>query len=61
MKDMRTENLRDLEVTTKSGKDVVDTDMLSGEAKDSLDGKNVFKQYEVKAPPTEAGGEASWK
>jgi hypothetical protein len=61
MKEMREENLRDLVITTGSGKDVEDTDMLKGEAKDSLSGKNVLKQHMVEAPPTkDIGGEAKY-
>ena len=43
---MKVPKLRDMEVTTKSGSHVCDTDMLKGEAKDSLSGTNVLKQYE---------------
>jgi len=43
---MKIPKLRDLEITTKSGEHVCDTDMLKGEAKDSLSGTNVLKQYE---------------
>jgi len=45
--DMKNKNLRDMEVTTGSGKDVRDTDQLSGEAKDSLSGSNLLRQYET--------------
>lgn len=45
-------NLRTLVVTTSSGKDVKDTNMLKGEAKDSLSGSNdTGKNYTVPAPP----------
>lgn len=48
---MKTENLRTMEITTSSGKDVKDTKQLSGEAKDSLHGKNdVSKEYTCPAP-----------
>lgn len=40
-------NVRDMVVTTSSGKDVKDTSMLKGEAKDSLKGTNETKQYET--------------
>lgn len=43
----RNTNLRDLVITTSTGKDVKDTKQLSGEAKDSLTGKNDLKQYET--------------
>lgn len=35
---------RDLVVNSSSGKDVKDTQMLKGEAQDSLSGKNTTKQ-----------------
>jgi len=41
----KTDNLRTMEITTSSGKDVKDTKQLSGEASDSLTGKNVTKEY----------------
>lgn len=44
-------NLRDMVVTTDSGKDVMDTSQLSGEASDSLSGTNMTKQYETGNPP----------
>ena len=55
---MKVPKLRDLEVTTKSGEHVCDTDMLKGEAKDSLKGTNVLKQYDTSgdASPGPHGG-----
>jgi hypothetical protein len=55
---MKVPKLRDLEITTKSGEHVCDTDMLKGEAKDSLSGTNVLKQYEKsgEASPGPHGG-----
>lgn len=43
----RNTNLRDLTVKSTSGKDVKDTSQLKGEAKDSLSGTNVTKQFET--------------
>lgn len=40
-------NLRDMIVDTSDGTDVKDTNMLKGEAKDSLSGKNSTTQYET--------------
>lgn len=59
---MKVPKLRDMEVTTKSGSHVCDTDMLKGEAKDSLSGTNVLKQYEKSgdAAPGKMGGEPSY-
>jgi hypothetical protein len=45
MKDPKNENLRNMVVTTGSGVDVKDTNMLKGEASDSLSGTNETKQY----------------
>lgn len=47
-----------MEVTTKSGSHVCDTDQLRGEAKDSLSGTNVLKQYTTSgdAAPGKSGG-----
>jgi len=42
---MDIKNLRTAVLTTSSGKDVKDTKMLSGEAKDSLSGKNTTTEY----------------
>jgi hypothetical protein len=42
---MAHENLRDMVVDTSHGKDVKDTDMLKGEASNSLSGTNETKQY----------------
>jgi len=42
--------LRDAEPTSNSGKCVEDTEQLSGEAKDSLSGKNSTVQYETSNP-----------
>ena len=42
---MNVPNLRNMVVTTSSGKDVKDTMQLKGEAKDSLSGKNETKEY----------------
>tara|TARA_R110000868_G_scaffold18653_8_gene81638 strand:- start:361 stop:552 length:192 start_codon:yes stop_codon:yes gene_type:complete len=39
-------NLRDMVVTPGTGKDVKDTQQLSGVAADSLSGKNSTTQYE---------------
>lgn len=44
MPDLRSKDVRDMKFTTSSGKDVKDTQMLKGEAHDSLFGKNVTKQ-----------------
>lgn len=52
MSNHRTKNLRDMVITTGSGKDVTDTKMLSGEAKDSLHGKNELKQYDTSGKVT---------
>ncbi len=38
-------NLKTMKVTTSTGKDVTDTDMLKGEAKNSLSGTNETVQY----------------
>lgn len=56
-------NLRDLVVTTSSGKDVRDTKMLSGEAKDSLHGKNELKQHTTSGSGASGpwGGKAAYK
>jgi hypothetical protein len=43
----RDTNLRDMVITTETGKDVRDTKMLSGQASDSLSGKNELKQYDT--------------
>ena len=43
-------SLRDAKVTSTSGKNVRDTKQLSGEAKDSLSGKNSTEQYETTMP-----------
>lgn len=45
----RTSNIRDVSFSSTSGKDVKDTSQLKGEAKDSLSGKNVTKQFETSA------------
>ena len=42
---MNIPDLRNMEVTTSSGSHVCDTQQLKGEAKDSLSGTNVLKQY----------------
>lgn len=42
--------LRDAQPNSKSGKNVCDTDQLSGEADDSLSGKNSTVQYETSNP-----------
>ena len=46
---MDIKNIRDMEVTTSSGKDVKDTEMLSGEAEVTSAEKatNAVKQYET--------------
>lgn len=51
-------DLRNKEFTTSSGKPVCDTSMLKGEAKDSLSGTNVLKQYTTSgdAAPGKMGG-----
>lgn len=56
---MKVPDLRNQEWTSKSGKHVCDTDMLKGEAKDSLSGTNVLKQYTTSgdASPGKMGGE----
>lgn len=55
---MKVPDLRNMEVTNKTGKDVCDTTMLKGEAKDSLSGTNVLKQYTTSgdAAPGATGG-----
>lgn len=60
---MKVPDLRDMEVTTKSGEHVCDTDMLKGEAKDSLSGTNVLKQYTTsgESNPGKDGGMPSYK
>lgn len=40
-------NIRDVKVSSTSGKDVKDTSQLKGEAKDSLGGKNSTVQFET--------------
>lgn len=45
----RTSNIRNMEFSSTSGKDVKDTSQLKGEAKDSLSGTNVTKQFETSA------------
>lgn len=59
---MKVEDLRNKEWTTKSGTDVCDTTMLKGEAKDSLSGTNVLKQFTTSgdASPGKMGGEPSY-
>jgi len=59
----RNSNLRDMSVTTSSGKNVKDTKQLSGEAKDSLSGTNKLVQYETSgsAAPGPHGGMPSGK
>lgn len=59
---MKVPNLRDMEITTKSGEEACDTTMLKGEAKDSLSGTNVLKQYTTSgdAAPGKMGGEPSY-
>lgn len=52
---METPNLRTMVITTGSGKDVKDTKQLSGEAKDSLSGKNELKEYSTSGSPTGPG------
>lgn len=54
-------NLRTMEITTNSGKDVKDTNQLKGEASDSLSGKNdTGKEYTTSNPPAgKLGGLAS--
>ncbi len=46
----RKTNIRDVEISSTSGKDVKDTSQLKGEAKDSLSGTNVTKQFETSTP-----------
>lgn len=41
------DGLRDKEITTGTGKDVKDTSQISGQASDSLSGKNSTVQYET--------------
>lgn len=48
----RSTNIRDVKVTSSSGKDVKDTSQLKGEAKDSLSGKNVTEQFETSWSPS---------
>ncbi|MBX7157218.1 MAG: hypothetical protein K1X66_02360 [Verrucomicrobiae bacterium] len=50
-----TDNLPDMAVTTKSGKDVKETMILTGEASDSLHGKNEVKEYKTKDCPKGPG------
>lgn len=40
-------NIRDMEVSTGTGKDVQDTKQISGLASNSLSGTNTTKQYET--------------
>ena len=47
---MSTEDPTKLNITTSSGKDVKNTNMLKGEASDSLSGKNALKTYETGGP-----------
>jgi hypothetical protein len=47
-------NLRDAAPTSASGKNVKDTKQLSGEAKDSLSGKNKTEQYYEAGLPSAA-------
>lgn len=59
---MKVPDLRDMEVTSKSGEHVCDTMQLKGEAKDSLQGTNVLKQYTTSgdAAPGKMGGEPTY-
>jgi hypothetical protein len=43
--------IKDMTFSTSSGRDVKETKMLKGEAKDSLHGKNVTKQDERSGGP----------
>lgn len=53
----RKSNIRDATFSSTSGKDVKDTSQLKGEAKDSLSGTNVTKQFETSMPiPGPHGG-----
>ena len=52
---MEIPNLRTMVITTSSGKDVKDTKQISGEAKDSLSGKNELKEYTTSSSPTGSG------
>jgi hypothetical protein len=56
---MKVPDLRNMEVTTKSGEHVCDTTQLKGEAKDGLSGTNVLKQFTTSgdAAPGKMGGE----
>lgn len=51
------EGLRDATFSTSSGKDVKDTSQISGEAKDSLSGKNSTVQFEA---PGSGAGKGPW-
>ena len=57
--DLRKEtNLRNLTITTESGKDVKNTKMLSGKAGESAASRerNKTEQFYVQAPPTGGAG-----
>ena len=59
---MKVPDIRDMEVTTKTGTHVCDTSQLKGEAKDSLSGTNTVKQYTTSGStaPGPHGGEAKY-
>lgn len=55
---MDTKDLRNMSVTTSTGKNVCETSQLKGEAKNSLSGTNVTKQFTTSgdASPGAKGG-----
>lgn len=54
---MKGTDIRNATITTSSGKDVKDTKQLSGEASDSLSGKNETKEYKTGgSSPGKLGG-----
>lgn len=53
----RTTNIRDVTISSSSGKIASETSQLKGEAKDSLSGKNVTKEFSTSmAIPGPHGG-----
>ncbi len=59
---MNIPDLRNMSITTGDGKHVCDTSMLKGEAKDSLSGTNVLKQFTTSGSVKSGtlGGEANY-
>lgn len=47
---MDIKDIRNAQFSSTSGKDVKDTSQLKGEAKDSLSGKNVTKEFTTSTP-----------